>query len=251
MKLSKNKIPKLLKSKYQSRKQNNNNNNKNKRCSNKRNTFRKKRITNLRQKSLKKKLQDGGGEISKVNKKNLDRIRDNIDKLKEKQIEEKEVIELLKEKKAEENIKDLASKNLHQTEKKLAKEGSLLESKSKKYEKEEKAIQELEEGTKKFSSNFITDRNRRTSITQDPYFGRGYQFNVLFPKDKNPAEPDNLGNNDGVIVSMSPEPGISSRLYFNQLFPFTHPLNVLSDGSGAPAAPVAPVAPVEFCAEHK
>ena len=53
MKLSKNKIPKLLKTKHQSRKHNKNKNKKGKRNS-KRNTFRKRRVTNLRQKTLKK-----------------------------------------------------------------------------------------------------------------------------------------------------------------------------------------------------
>ena len=53
MKLSKNNIPKLLKSKHQTKKHYKKKNNKSKRVNNKKRTFRKKKVTNLRQKSVK------------------------------------------------------------------------------------------------------------------------------------------------------------------------------------------------------
>ena len=63
MKLSKNKIPKLLKSKYQTKKRFMKKKNSNKRFGNHKRTFRKKKLTNIRQKSVKNYLRNKKGGV--------------------------------------------------------------------------------------------------------------------------------------------------------------------------------------------
>ena len=88
MKLSNSKIPKLLSSKHQSKKRKYNNI-KHKRNANMKNSFRKKYITNLRQKSLKKRLK--GGTISETDQKKLDSRNADLEKLEQEIVKLEEV----------------------------------------------------------------------------------------------------------------------------------------------------------------